>query len=296
MPLALPILARGIQQEFLTPRAGDADDADVRYRFTQLVNPALFLKASGEVLFVALAGSLALTAIFNPKAFESNLLHDRLGYNNVCTGFDEFPANIFASPPISLAVYFAIRYRWLDQERAKMQRAANEITARQFKFDSCANSMYIASLCIFPLVLVVPPTTPATVWFHSACFLQLVIARYIVVLSNFMEAKTLDLRQKIFIVVYGVVSFVFPLLVIIDYATYDTKHGLDPASANHAGVDPAIPGSIAGTVDYCWFFCLGLSSLMMPDSPDIHTHWTLVPQPGKVQEKDVEMAVPPGRH
>jgi cytochrome bd-type quinol oxidase subunit 2 len=71
MGLALAVVLQGIQQ---------VEGEGTGQRFEQLVNPVTYLKASGEVLFLALAGSLAITAIFNPTIYADNLLLDRIGY------------------------------------------------------------------------------------------------------------------------------------------------------------------------------------------------------------------------
>ena len=55
--------------------------------------PEDYLGAASELLIILLGGCNILSAIVNPKIYEQNALKDRLGYNDVCVGFDTPPAN-----------------------------------------------------------------------------------------------------------------------------------------------------------------------------------------------------------
>ena len=54
----------------------------------QYLEPALYIKGSGEVLFLALIVSYVLTTIFEPEKLEKNALKDLFGYNNPCVVID----------------------------------------------------------------------------------------------------------------------------------------------------------------------------------------------------------------
>jgi hypothetical protein len=62
------------------------------------VVPERYLEAAGETFILMLLVSWALTAAFNPAILADNKLRDRVGYNNLCVGFDSPPARYVAMP------------------------------------------------------------------------------------------------------------------------------------------------------------------------------------------------------
>jgi hypothetical protein len=68
------------------------------------------LKAAGETLGLALAIGWIFSLIFIPDVIKSNPLKDRLGYNNVCVGWDLPPASYFAMVPVAMTVYLGLRF------------------------------------------------------------------------------------------------------------------------------------------------------------------------------------------
>ena len=55
--------------------------------------PELWLKASGELLFLTCLLSLAITAGVNPAFLDENPVKSMLGYNNPCVVWDKAPAH-----------------------------------------------------------------------------------------------------------------------------------------------------------------------------------------------------------
>jgi hypothetical protein len=255
--LALLQLALGIQQ-------GEGDGQE----FYKTLEPATYLKASGEVLFFCFSCSMAITAIWNPAILKSNLLKDRIGYNNVCVGFDTAPAKYFASPLITFACYLAMRYVWEDSERVKIQVASGAITSKQARMSRIANLMYFVSTWIFPLTLIIPPVSSASVWAHSLCFIQLIVARLFAVWANFNEAPLVSTKEKIFMRVYAVVSILFPLCLMVDYIAYDNG---DSKSRQK----PLIPTPVTAIFDYTWFICLAVTTKFLPEAPPITFEYSL---------------------
>jgi hypothetical protein len=75
-----------------------------------VLDPNIYLKAAGETLGLALAIGWIFSLIFIPDVIKSNLLKDRLGYNNVCVGWDLPPASYFAMVPVAMTVYLGLRF------------------------------------------------------------------------------------------------------------------------------------------------------------------------------------------
>ena len=60
--------------------------------------PERYLEAAGECFILMIGVSWALTMAFNPDVTRDNKLLDRVGYNNMCVGFDSPPARYVAMP------------------------------------------------------------------------------------------------------------------------------------------------------------------------------------------------------
>ena len=82
----------------------------------QHIEPADYVKASGELIFIALGLSWAITAVARPDAIEDNPLKQLFGYNNPCVAWDVPPAIYPAASLYTLAIYcsirYAVRYGW----------------------------------------------------------------------------------------------------------------------------------------------------------------------------------------
>jgi hypothetical protein len=51
-----------------------------------IVDPSLYLKASGESVALALIGAWVVTFVYNPDMVANNPIQSRGGYNNTCVG------------------------------------------------------------------------------------------------------------------------------------------------------------------------------------------------------------------
>ena len=214
-------------------------------------------------------------------------------------GFDTTPAKYYATPMFTIGIYLGIRFVWLNNERVKMRRAAGEVSRCTYRLSGVANFLYILSLCLFPLTLVIPPVSPYTVWSHSGCFLQMIPTRFAAVAAVFREADTVRKREWAFLAVYGFLSFAFPLLLIIDYASYDARYGMTAYDSSQPNAtkppeDPLIPGAVTAVFDYSWFVCLGATSMMMPTNPLLCTKWTLADVERGQNSERVDPAEEPG--
>ena len=75
--IALLVVVKGVHRS----TGGNSGVAGAAYE--ELIDPVTYLKASGEILFLALGGCLIITAIWNRGIYSDNMLRDRIGYNDV---------------------------------------------------------------------------------------------------------------------------------------------------------------------------------------------------------------------
>jgi len=111
---------------------------------TRVLNPEDYSGAVGELFAVVIAMSWTLTLIFEPDIVKKNVLRDRLGYNNVCVGFDAYPANVFAAFFWALVVFFICRYAELDIMRLDLNwemgdKNKNQIPLWKYRFVYISN-------------------------------------------------------------------------------------------------------------------------------------------------------------
>jgi len=140
---------------------------------TGVVAPERYLEATGECFILMCLVSWLLTSIYNPAIIEKNLLKDRVGYNNICVGFDTPPARYVAMPLQVLQAFLAVRYVSLDTTRAELEKAAGRIGGKQYAFTRVANLCYGCFMCCFPILLVLTPTVDVNL--HTYLFFAMII-------------------------------------------------------------------------------------------------------------------------
>jgi len=74
--IALLVVVKGVHRS-------TGGNSGVAGAYEELIDPVTYLKASGEILFLALGGCLIITAIWNRGIYSDNMLRDRIGYNDV---------------------------------------------------------------------------------------------------------------------------------------------------------------------------------------------------------------------
>ena len=62
-----------------------------------VVDPNTYLQGASEIIATTLVVCWITTLIFNPKVIFDNPLRDRLGYSDLCVGWDTMPANVLGS-------------------------------------------------------------------------------------------------------------------------------------------------------------------------------------------------------
>merc|ERR1719247_2615989 len=93
----------------------------------------MYFIAAGELLTATIIISWIISLIAQPispvdptgntTVFEDNALKRRIGYNNLCVGFDTAPAKYVASVCWVFIAYCGFRYGWLDLQRTELVKA-----------------------------------------------------------------------------------------------------------------------------------------------------------------------------
>jgi len=217
-----------------------------------LINPNIFLKAGGEVLAVTIIVSSIITYIVHPEFFENNPLKDRLGYNNACVGWDTAPAVYFAFPATLCATALVLQFCYYDYVRTvKLDR---ELPGCVGFITNWSNFIWAVFMILFNLVFLISPEQ--NVYAHTTFFVLFIVGRWLTIFGIFLEfPKEFQTKEKIFMVVYTITSVSLPFIYFGEYLYYD-KHG----------VKSPFPWWITFTLDWLWFFCLFLTSKLLPDS------------------------------
>mmetsp|Transcript_47248 Transcript_47248/g.135406 ORF Transcript_47248/g.135406 Transcript_47248/m.135406 type:complete len:229 (+) Transcript_47248:69-755(+) len=169
MVLALAeILRRAVEVQY--------DHNMVSYR------PELYASAGGELLVVAMLLSWALTAVYRPDTIASNPLQDRVGYNNLCVGWDMAPARYVAAPLFGLIIWFENRYMMLDFWRASLTPGLSKVKENIVLVANFLNAVSWTFACL--IFVIQADEWPAG---HTAAFVQKVVFGYIAYVANFIE-------------------------------------------------------------------------------------------------------------
>jgi len=236
----------------------------------QYVIPELYLKAAGELLFILLALCWAITMTTGSRAFvANNPLLDRVGYNNLCIGFDTSPAREVGQLLYYPLVYMAIRFAWTDMQRTKLTE--DQLTPGVARLAMWADVLYMISVCVFGLIFVVPPMV--SMWGHTFLFHQYILARLLVAWTNIYEynaTRTVATKTWCFMWVYTVASIGSVLCCELSYAMFDLHNCGRVQVGSNCMPDlqkpqaPYIPWYITAFFDYLWFVCLAVGSFYMP--------------------------------
>ena len=148
----------------------------------KLVTPELWLKATGELLFITIVVCGIITLAARPEFLEDNPVRTVLGYNNPCVMWDTPPALYVSTVVFSFIVYMTIRYVTTDSQRA----ALSGVSARTRRVVYACNTLYALSIATLMLIFVIDPREDVVA--HSVVFLQLVPCRCVAVAGNYLEA------------------------------------------------------------------------------------------------------------
>lgn len=212
-----------------------------------MIHPIMYLKAAGDIFAIDMLISWILTFIFNPGVRKDNPLLERLGYDNLCVGWDTPPANIVASVIYMFCFYLIMRFCFLIHVRCSLDPDTSTFTDWSYKIFGLASAGFI-------LVFMIPPTQ--SVYGHSLPFIFFIIGRGMIVLAlAFEEWTTIDSKGRLFFYYYATVSVILPVVILSEYAYFDIYGEKSPW-----------PAKITMVIDYSWFVCLALTSKVLPNN------------------------------
>ena len=211
----------------------------------QYLEPALYIKGSGEVLFLALILSYALTTCYAPEKLEKNALKDLFGYNNPCVVIDCPPGAYVAVPMFSVCTYFSIRYAVTDSRRANI---SSKLSTWKKNLSFVANWQYATIMVISSLLFVETPDRNINT--HTSIFMCIMISRLLAVSANFVEGfECVTKPQWTYLFMYSFVTLTSFTLAAVTL------------SAGHQ----VFPSSLMAFFDYSWFVMLPLTPYFFPD-------------------------------
>jgi len=228
----------------------DTDDHHIVY------NPESYAAAGGELLVLTMIISWILTYFFNYESIKDNPLKDRVGYNNLCVGWDTLPAKIVAGPMFALIIFVYSRFCQLDYWRAKLDTSMNTMQRNAVSIGIGLNCMsWFLSVGIFSIS---PQESP---FGHTLSFVQLVVFGYIGYVCNIIEARPEHVKKGTipFVIFFGIVCFAFGVCAMMQMWMYDPK-------TKQRG---PVPWWLMFTFDYMYFACMGLQGFFRPAAPSI---------------------------
>jgi hypothetical protein len=226
-------------------------------------NPEVYASAGGELFIVALAVSWTLTYFFNHESIVSNPLKDRVGYNNLCVGWDTLPAKIAAGPIFALIIFTYCRFCQLDYWRAQLDPHMSTFRRRAVSIGIGAN--IISWYCSIGIFAISPQESPLL---HTASFVQLVVGSYIGFLCNILEAepKHLVTGSIPYTVIFGIVCVAFGVCAMTQMYMYDPD----------TGEKGPVPWYVMGVLDYTYFGFMGTAGQFRPRAPSVGAIYILV--------------------
>jgi hypothetical protein len=235
---------------------------------TIIVKPEIFYKAAGQCIFLLLAICWIITFIAKPISpetgkvmWEGNALRNRIGYNNLCVGFDTQPALGFAMMAWIPISYLGLKFAVQDAMRTRLN--VDELSTFKVVFSLLTDLWYGTSYIGFMMTFAVHPWN--NVWGHTIGFLNLAFAQWSVVFANVIEGDHVTNSAVGFCIFYGLVTLVNFGLILSNYVYYErTGHG------------PWEPWWIGCFFDYLWFVCLGATGLVMPNAEGIKVHRQII--------------------
>jgi len=226
-----------------------------------ILNPEDYAAAGGELLVIAMVLSWVLTYIYDPDIIKDNQLKRRVGYNNLCVGWDMAPAKYVAAPIFVGIVFFESRFMQLSYQRAAIDPSSNR---NEDRIVMIVNFFSTLSWMVCILIFVCDPVENATL--HTFSFVQLVVFGYFAYVANFVttDVKYHPRGSHAFIGIFGLFSLMFGLCAVVQFLMYSEESGPGP-----------IPWWVTAIGDYGWFVCLGVQGYMRPRAPSLRLDFTL---------------------
>lgn len=219
------------------------------------LDPSLYFRASGEVLVVMLIISWIVTLSLHADYVGKNELRDAIGYNNICVGFDIPPATYVSAILYGGFLYLSVRFAWTDITRVHKEHDKQLLATSSFMYAFVTDLMYMGSAAAFVLVFVIPPQID--LWGHFCAFLQIVVVRWLVMLSYMLRHLSPSYGQWWLFGFYTALTWGFFICMILDLAYTTMK----------PGADPFVPFQVSAMFDYVWFTMLMFTHYMLPPQP-----------------------------
>jgi len=231
-----------------------------------VVAPKRYFRASNELVAVTLVLCWIITLLYDPSLALNHPARDFTGHINLCFGWDYEPASYVAIFMCAFDVYLAWTYATLEATRTRLRDYDNRTTwAEQFSLITCY--LHGTASVIWVMLWSFGPLDGfwAT---HLAIFSTAIFFRYLCALGNYVEARFgtaferghVRTEHTYFIITYGVVTTLLPILYFYDIAVYRLE--------GRTGRDPPLPWWLLQILDALWMICLTLSSrLAVPEPP-----------------------------
>ena len=252
-----------------SPKYGFGTFYILKHMKADVMDPNIYAKASSELLATALGVGWIITGIFRPDVIESNPLKDRIGYNNVCVGWDMEPASYVSSFFVSFSAYCSLRFAFTSIIKYDLMLEKGLMKGARHFFATASLYYYGFTIACVPIILVCQPTT--NVWLHSLFFLNVILSRAFITIFAFLTSRgSLDsLANKLYLVVYTFVSFMIPILVFYTFILYDSVGSRAPDSG-------FLPVWVIKYMDITWFVCLATTAKFLPNDFVVKRDFDLV--------------------
>lgn len=239
-----------------------------------IVTPKRYFKASNELVVLTLLVTWTVTLAYDYRLAWDHPARNYVGHLNPCFGWDFPPASYIAVFACAADVYLAWTYATLEAIRTKLRDDDGRVDKAE-RFSLLTTYLHgFASMLWMVLWTVGPPNDEWTA--HLAIFTTAVVFRYLCTLGNYVEnrygkagesGRVLP-KHTIYIVVYGCVTAMLPVLYFTDIIVYEAQ--------GRTGVDPVIPWPVLQFFDIAWVVCLALSTrLSVPEPPILVTRRVL---------------------
>jgi hypothetical protein len=183
----------------------------------QVIYPRYYLGASLELFAFTIVLSFAVTLAVDPKqVWEHPLRNSVGGAVNPCFGWDFPPMSYVSQLILTLNVYLACRYAWLEAARNRM--VCTRKGKRNFSdyFSLVTGYFYAFANFLFLLIWVL---AAQKYWkFHTMIFMLFAVAGYMACLGNYLEVANgphkyqIQPKHTIYLVVYGVATLGIPVV------------------------------------------------------------------------------------
>jgi len=226
------------------------------------------------LVFLTLIVTWIITLSYDYKLAWNHPARNFTGHLNPCFGWDYPPASYVAVFACAADVYLAWTYATLEAMRTHLRDRDGRID-RAERFSLVTTYLHGIAAMVWMLLWLVGPPDNRWEW-HLGIFSGAVFFRYLCTLGNFVENYWGRARETgrvrpvhlYFIIMYGVVTCMLPILYFTDVFIY--KH------QQRVGIDPPIPSWVLQVMDVIWMLCLAASTrLSVPEPPILVTRRVL---------------------